>query len=72
MKFREKLGDWISGGKLSECSKEYHSSILSMAELEDECIRIRIALAKIERQQTPGANATVTRMARIAREALGY
>lgn len=57
MTFREKLADWISGGKLSECRKE--------------CIRLRVALAKIEQQQTPGANATVTRMARIAREALG-
>lgn len=71
MTFREKMADWISGGRMSECRNESKSHIISMIGLNDECIRLRIALAKIEQQQTPGANATVTRMARIAREALG-
>lgn len=64
MTFREKLADWISGGKLSAVNVSLRASVRFMAEYED-------ALHRIKLQETPKANATVKRMASIAREALG-
>lgn len=55
MTWRERLADWISGGVLPDAKAE-----------ED----LRAALRDIAAMETPGANATVKRMARRAREAL--
>jgi len=70
MTFREKLADWISGGKLSEeqgradmCRDLFHKYY-------DIADTYTSALHKIAEQETPTANATVKRMARIARDAL--
>jgi hypothetical protein len=77
MTFREKLADWISGGELSRQRKS--AEILSSLCNEESdrkwkyCDRARdykVALHQIAEQETPSANATVKRMARIAREAL--
>lgn len=92
MTFREKLADWISGGKLSQAavdverlrqlmkkSHDYYEE--NFAEFEklslgkiSEAIRnlhaADAALREIIDQETPKANATVRRMAKIARKAL--
>ena len=66
MTFRERLADWISGGALTRaredagwCDKWAYRAIV-----KEE------ALLKIAYCETPGANATVRRMAKIAREAM--
>lgn len=64
MTVREKLADWISGGKLTF----YKNLRLSMVVRTSDYID---ALCHIQNQETPKANATVKRMAKIAREALG-
>lgn len=84
MTIRHKLADWISGGELTRLwarvdflrqrnnqvwdrwSEKYTKLDAARAELraKDKALRQIIA------QETPTANATVRRMARIAREAL--
>jgi len=77
MTFREKLADWISGGELSRqrkraeilrsfCNEETDRKWKYYDRVRD----CRAALHQIAEQETPNANATVKRMARIAREAL--
>lgn len=63
MNLRERLADWISGGALTFMERQM-MTWASMA------IEKNIALGEIAACETPGANATVRRMARIAREAL--
>lgn len=63
MNWRERLADWISGGALTMsqdgyCEEQY---------LKD---KYREALRDIAAQEKPTSNATVKRMARMAREAL--
>lgn len=63
MNWRMKLADWISGGALTMsqdgyCEEQYLS------------FRYRAALRDIAAQEKPTSNATVKRMARMAREAL--
>ena len=78
MTIREKLADWISGGAMTDernarISTEKHLKrsqdllYTEVAENED----LRDALRHIAALETPSANATVRKMARIAREALG-
>ena len=78
MTIREKLADWISGGALTDernarISTEKHLKrsqdllYTEVSENED----LRDALRQIASLETPSANATVRKMARIAREALG-
>ena len=78
MTIREKLADWISGGALTDetnarISTEKHLKrsqdllYTEVAENED----LRVVLRRIADLETPHANATVRKMARIAREALG-
>ena len=64
MTLRERIADWISGGELSR--------LMAMNnQLNEAYWAQRDAFSAIAACETPGANATVRRMARIAREALG-
>ena len=78
MTIREKMADWISGGALTDelnarISTEKHLKrsqdllYTEVSENED----LRAPLRQIASLETPKANATVRKMARIAREALG-
>ena len=78
MTIREKLADWISGGALTDelnarISTEKHlkrsQDMLYMEVSENE--DLRASIRHIAALETPHANATVRKMARIAREALG-
>lgn len=74
MTFREKLADWISGGALTRL-QSYKFALDSMGHHYDlMCGDVALytsVLHRIDEQETPSANATVKRMARMAREALG-
>ena len=63
MTLRERLADWISGGELSRL-------LMQNDQLNEAYWAQGGALHKIADCETTGANATVKRMARIAREAL--
>lgn len=63
MTLRERLADWISGGELSRL-------LMQNDQLNEAYWAQRYVLTAIAACETPGANATVKRMARIAREAL--
>ena len=62
MTLRERIADWISGGELSRL-------LMQNDQLNEAYWAQRDALSAIA-EETPGANATVKRMARIARDAL--
>lgn len=64
MTLRERLADWISGGRLSRLMAQNN-------QLFREYGRRRDAFSAIAACETPGANATVKRMVRIAWDALG-
>ena len=64
MTMRERLADWISGGELSRL-------LMQNDQLNEAYWAQRDALCAIAARETPGANATVKRMVRIAWEALG-
>ena len=64
MTFREKLADLISGGALTRAEAEGAEAWLFA------CFYVG-TLEDIATMETPGANATVRRMAKTAREALG-
>ena len=77
MTIRERIADWISGGALTDernarISTEKHLKrsqdllYTEVSENED----LRASLRQIASLETPKANATVRKMARIAREAL--
>ena len=70
MTFREQIADWISGGALTRLrfseSASHHRAFSAMIAAE----RAEDALARIAAMETPGANATVRRMAQTARDAL--
>lgn len=63
MTLRERIADWISGGALSRAVYDN----LYLVELASNR---RDALNEIAAMETPGANGTVKRMAKRAREAL--
>jgi len=65
MTLRERIADWISGGALSEARKneddfQWVDDGFIIADLQSR-------LDRIAAQETTNANATVRRMARIAR-----
>ena len=64
MNWRERIADWISGGELSRL-------LMQNDQLNEAYWAQRDALSAIAARETPGANATVKRMVRLAREALG-
>lgn len=63
MTFRERLADWISGGRLTELEQ-------AGWEAWGVATDYMQALEEIMDMETPGANATVRRMAQRAMEAL--
>jgi hypothetical protein len=71
---RERLADWISCGALTRARKEgrdfYDALAPAVLHHFEKSIEAREALREIAAMETPGANATVRRMARTAREAL--
>lgn len=85
MTFREKLADWISGGALSQAKywradAHYYRGLwlhelgrgndgMKAAACKMSVLQER--LHRIAAMETPGANATVRRMAKAAREARG-
>lgn len=78
MTLREKLADWISGGALSRALEaevywrdEWKDEMGSHAITGRYSMRRSSALRRIAAMETHGANATVRRMAKTAREALG-
>ena len=81
MNWRERIADWISGGKLTQvnddlfaagCERdEWHKLALSEnVRRYQEGRKLCASLRDIAAMETPGANATVKRMAARAREAL--
>lgn len=64
MTFREKLADWISGGKLSESRSLFHKAARDR-------FNFRMALHEIVSRDTPKAAPAAKRAANIARKALG-
>jgi len=80
MTIRDKVADWISGGRISlarqalcDAAELFHiatqSVNISAAILDEACVMGR-ALQNIAAMETPSANATVRRMAKEARKAL--
>lgn len=81
MNMRERIADWISRGAVSRAHNDHIDSLKTImrmersreAELKREAAawnRRAHALMTIAACETPSANATVRRMANIAREAL--
>jgi hypothetical protein len=77
MNLREKIADWISGGALTEAREreavadEICGNYRQRADMfEEYYFDYRRALSDIADMETPGANATVKRMAERAREGL--
>ena len=67
MTLRERIADWISGGEIvaaRNTATHYRSMYEAVEGLASEYDE---RLDRIAAQETPGANATVRRMARIAR-----
>lgn len=85
MTVREKIADWITGGLLTnerEAASRWRREYLqAKADYVSSCSQSdkgwHVAhkafetLRQIAAQETPGANATVKRMARMAREGYG-
>lgn len=70
MTWRERLADWISGGKLTEAMRLADGWQQRRDYWAEFAIYRGEALRDIAAMETPGANGTVKRMAKRAREAL--
>ena len=74
MKMREQLADWISGGAITRRDAIINSMDRCVNRMAEEHARkfanLENGLQSIAAQEKPTSNATVKRMARIAREAL--
>ena len=84
MTFREKLADWISGGALTTARLKLADAEMEASRLRQRgddwqdnaailalrCHKAHDALDAIAAEEKPTSNATVRRMARMAREAL--
>ncbi len=73
MTLRERIADWISGGALRRAwldaaRHEAGDMLRGFAEARADLLQER--LNRIAACETPGANSTVRRMAKIAREAV--
>lgn len=66
MNLRERLADWITGGQYSNKAIQANR----LADFAKRAWEAEDALGEIAACETPGANATVKRMAKIAREAM--
>lgn len=70
MTIRERIADWISGGALTKAMIRSISWRRNADHWADQHDNAMDALRQITALETPKANATVRKMARIAREAL--
>jgi hypothetical protein len=70
MTFRERLADWISGGALTRARDDVEWLDRKRKQWADRAIVRDDALRRIAAEEKPTSNATVRRMARIAREAI--
>lgn len=70
MTLREKITDWISGGRLFDLYWSEQCWISISDALERDNKYLVKALNEIISQEKPTSNSTVKRMARIAKEAL--
>lgn len=70
MTILERIADWISGGSVSQAREDLKWVDKKRMQWADMAMKRDDALRRIAACETPGANATVRRMARIAREAL--
>ena len=64
---RERIADWISGGALTSARNAHHLAIKIQKLAKEDRAAALDRLDRIAAQETSGANATVRRMARIAR-----
>ena len=67
MTLRERIADWISGGALSHARWQAQRLGGFAKTWHNAYTKAYARLDRIAAQETPGANATVRRMARIAR-----
>lgn len=79
MTLREKISDWISGGELTRARDDTKKMKNEAIFWREEAYALMVkhtknslakSLQRIAACETPSANATVRRMARIAREAM--
>lgn len=77
MNWRERLANLISGGALTRYRDAWLTAEYGIEQATDayqaadkEAARYKAALERIAAMETPGANGTVKKMARAAREAL--
>lgn len=70
MTLRERIADWISGGALTCAARLAKAATDEMVKKHNMAVDRGEALLQIAAQETPTANSTVKRMARIAREAI--
>jgi len=67
MTLRERIADWLTGGKYTHAVWMKNRFELT----SDHAWKLEEALRAIAAMETPKANATVRRMAKLAREAVG-
>lgn len=67
MTLRERIADWISGGELKAERRNVRGLSIALDAAWKSNIGRQTRLDRIAAQETPKANATVKRMARIAR-----
>ena len=67
MTLRERIADWISGGALTLARSDFKAMEHALKMAWESNRERQEQLRRIAAQETPGANATVRRMARIAR-----
>jgi hypothetical protein len=70
MTIRERLADWISGGRYDDGWRVAKSACKMLTIIHGLVGDREKALRRIAAMETTNANATVRRMAKIAREAL--
>jgi hypothetical protein len=77
VKFRYKLANWISGGRITFWQDQYTIQYIraetAEAQAREQSHRAYVLQERLNRiaaMETPNANATVRRMAKLAREAI--
>lgn len=66
----ERIEDWLTGGNYSDLIRISRAATSEMVNQNSRANRFHEALQAIADQETPGANATVKRMAKIAKEGM--
>ena len=67
MTLRERIADWISGGKLTDARNNFKAMEHALTKAWKSSRDRQTRLDEIAAQEKPTSNATVKRMARIAR-----